>query len=570
MIAKAIQEALADERLLKKKRQIVSQMYDERAQWEPTWRKLSEYINPARGRFDEDNRTSEGKRRDYFLLDPYPMEAHGKCAAGLHSGLTSPSRPWFELSLADDDLSNYHTVRLWLDECKDILMDIYAKSNVYNMLLQIEAELSQFGTAASLLLEDYNTAIWARPYTCGEYAGDVDARGRVTKFARKMRLKAWQMVDEFGEEIVSDAVLNAYRKDDMRGDFEIYMLIEKNDKYDPSKLALGNFPWKSYYFEGAETKKFLRLSGFNECPFLMPRWTTIANGIYGTGPGHNALGNCMQLQKLEQVNMQLLENRANPPMIVPSSVGKVNRLPGKTTLVPDGTMSQGIRPLFEVTGSREEILQTIQFKQSQIGSAFFNDLFVMLSQSDNPQMTAREVAERHEEKLLMLSPVLEQMHNEVLAPLTKRAFEICLRNGLFPPVPEELNGREESIKAEFISLLAQAQKAVATPAIERTLSLAGNLAGISPDVMDNLNLDDAIRKHAFLTGTPESIMRDKDDVEKMRAARAEQQAKQQQLENMAQMADPMYKGVEAARLLSEIQPEERSIGGILGGEYGHR
>jgi len=165
----------------------------------------------------------------------------------------------------------------------------------------------------------------------------------------------------------------------------------------------------------------------------------------------------------------------------------------------------------------------------------------------------------------MLSPVLEQMHNEVLSPLTKRSFEICLRNGLFPPVPDELQGREGTIKAEFISLLAQAQKAVATPAIERTLSLAGNLAGISPDVMDNLNLDDAIRKHASLTGTPESVLRDEDEVAKMRQARAEQQAKQQQLENMESMAKPLKDGVDAARLMSEINPDERSIGSIMGG-----
>jgi len=569
MIAKAIQDALADEGLLKKKRRIVSQMYDERSQYEDTWRKLSQYINPARGRFDEDNRSTEGRRRDYYLLDPYPMEAHNKCAAGLHSGLTSPSRPWFELSLGDEELTEYHTVRMWLSECKDILMGIYAKSNIYNMLLQIEAELSQFGTAAALLLEDYNTAIWARPYTCGEYAGDVDSRGRVVKFARKLRLKAWQMIDEFGEEVVSDAVKNAYNNDDNRADFEVYMLIEKNREYDPSKLALGNFPWRSYYFEKTESKRFLKISGYNECPFLMPRWTTVANGIYGTGPGHNALGNCMQLQKLESVNMQLLENRANPPLIVPSSVGKVNRLPGKSTLVPDGTVGQGIRPLFEVTGSREEILQTIQFKQSQIGAAFFNDLFVMLSQQDTPQMTAREVAERHEEKLLMLSPVLEQMHNEVLAPLTMRAFEICLRNGLFPPVPDELNGREENIKVEFVSLLAQAQKAVSAPALEKTLALAGNLAGIAPDILDNIDMDETIRKHAAYTGTPESIMRDKEEVEKMRKARAAQIEQQQQIQNAEAMADPMKKGVEAARLLSEIQPREQTIGGILGGEYGH-
>lgn len=560
-----LEAVLSDTDLLKKKRRIITQMFEERQQQEHTWRQLSKYINPTRGRFDEDTRTSEGKRRDYYLLDPYPMEAHGKCAAGLHSGLTSPSRPWFELGLADDELANYHTVKLWLDECKEILMNIYAKSNIYNMLLQIEAELAQFGTAGALLMEDYNTAVWSRPYTCGEYAGEVDARGRVTKFARKMSMKAWQMIEEFGEEVVSDAVKTAASRNDSQTDFTVCMLIDKNPKYDPYTLGVGNFPWRSYYWEQTAQEHFLKVSGFNECPFLMPRWTTVANSIYGYGPGHNALGNCMQLQKLEAVNMQLLENRANPPMIVPASVGKVNRLPGKTTVVPDPTITQGIRPLFDATGSREEVLQSIQFKQSQIGAAFYNDLFVMLANGDNPQMTAREVAERHEEKLLMLSPVLEQMHNEVLAPLTKRTFEICLRNGLFPPVPQELQGQEGTIKAEFISLLAQAQKAVAAPALEKTLALAGNLAGISPDIMDNLNLDETIRKHAAYTGTPESIMRDEDEVEKMRQARAEQQAQQQQLNNAAEMADPLKKGVEAARLMSEIQPQNESIGSILGG-----
>lgn len=562
---KATQAALMDGDALRRKRRIIAQMYDERAQQESTWRKLSQYINPSRGRFDEDNRTSEGKRRDYFLLDPYPMEAHGKCAAGLHSGLTSPSRPWFELGLADAELSEFHSVRLWLDECKEILMDVYAKSNVYNTLLQTEAELAQFGTAAALMLEDYNTAIWCRPFTCGEYAGDVDARGRVARFARKMRFKAWQMVEEFGEDVVSEAVKRAYNQNDDNSDFEVQFLIDRNPEYDPDVFGVGNFPWRAVYFETTSQDKFLRISGYHECPFMMPRWTTIANGIYGTGPGHNALGNCMQLQKLEEVNMQLLENRAKPPMIVPASVGKINRNPGTHTLVPDGNIGAGIRPLYDAQGSREDVMQTIQFKQSQIGAAFYNDLFVMLSQQDTPEMTAREVAERHEEKLLMLSPVLEQMHNEVLSPLTKRTFEICLRNGLFPPMPQELEGQENTIKAEFISLLAQAQKAVAAPSIERTLALAGNLAGIAPDIMDNLDLDATIRKHAQYMGTPESIMRDEDDVEKMRKVRAEQQAQQQQLENAAAAAPALKDGVEAARLMSEIRPEDKSISALMGG-----
>ena len=558
-----VKEVLRDSEALKRKKNIVGQMMAERSQFEGVWKQLSQYVNPARGRFDED-KTADGKRRDKVLLDPYPIEASTKCAAGLHSGLTSPSRPWFSLGLQDDELAEYHTVKMWLEECQDILMDVYAKSNIYNMLLQIESELTQFGTAATLLLEDYHTAIWARPFTCGEYAGNVDSRGRVVQFARKFKLTAWQMVDAFGEEFCSDAARNAYKQGNYKDYFPVTLLIEKNRSYREGEIGVGNFPWRSYYFEDGQTEQFLKIAGYHEQPFLMPRWTTVANGIYGTGPGHAALGNCMQLQKLEQVHTRLLENRADPPMIVPATVGKVKRLPGSQTTVQNQDIDS-IRPLFAATGSREEVLQVIQFKQSQIAAAFYNDLFVMLSHQDNPQMTAREVAERHEEKLLMLSPVLEQMHNEVLGPLTKRAFEICMRNGLFPPLPEELEGRDEELKVEFVSLLAQAQKSVAAPAMEKTLALAGNLAGAVPEIMDNLNLDATIRKHAQMTGAPEAIMRDEKEVEKLRKARAEQQAQEAQMQQAAAMAGPLKDGVEAARLMSEIKPENNSLANIMFG-----
>lgn len=562
---KIMQDVLRDSEALRKKKQTVNQMMTTRAQFEPTWQMLSRYINPTRGRFDED-KSSDGKRRDYYLLEPYPMEACQKCGAGLHAGLTSPSRPWFSLGLQDDELAEYHTVKLWLEECKDIMMGVYAKSNIYNMLMNIDAELSQFGTAAALLLEDYDHAIWARPYTCGEYAGDVDIRGRVSYFARQFKLTAWQMVQEFGLDVCSEAVKNAYAANDMKSDFPVTMLIEQNRSYDPNKLQLGNFPWRSYYFENSSNDKFLKVAGYHERPFIMPRWTTVANGIYGSGPGHNALGNCMQLQKLEKLNMRLLETRADPAMLVPASVGKVDRLPGKQTIVPDNAVAL-IRPLYQTTGSREDAMQTIQLKQQQIATAFYNDLFVMLSSQDNPRMTAREVAERHEEKLLMLSPVLEQLHNEVLIPLTKRTFEISLRNGLFPPVPEELQGQEENLKVEFVSLLAQAQRMVESPALEKTLALAGNLAGIAPEIVDNIDMDTVIRQHAAINGAPEKMMRDENDVKKLREQRAQAQAQQKQMEQAAAMAKPLREGVEAARLLSEtpVTDDNSIMNAMLGG-----
>lgn len=555
-------DILADTDVLRHKQSILNQLYMERSSYEPTWRDLSGFINPYRGSFDETGKRTNGARRDDKILDPYPMQAHAKCAAGMHSGLTSPSRPWFELSLQDHEKAEYHTVKLWLQDCKEIMMAIYAKSNVYNMLQQVEAELAEFGTASALMLQDFSTAIWCRPYTCGEYAGGVDSRGRSSQLGRKFRMLAWQMVKEFGLDNVSEGVRNAFSNKNYTDYFEIHMLIEENQAYDPDALAIGNFKWRAYYWEAASSGRFLKVSGYHEKPFLMPRWEVVANSTYGIGPGHKCLGDCKQVQKLEKADLRMLDQLANPALVGPSSVSQVSRLPGTYTQVPSTAQGQQIYPLFSTPGSRKDLLEKIQVKHELIAAAFYNDLFVMLSQQDNPQMTAREVAERHEEKLLMLSPVLEQMHNEVLIPLTKRTFEICMRNGIFPEMPEEISGLDE-LKVEFVSLLAQAQKMVDTPAIERTLAFAGNLAGPYPEIMDNLDMDAALRKHASLNGAPEEILRDESEVKKIRQARAEQAEQEKQMAQMAAMAKPLKDGVEAARLLADTPVNEKSQADIL-------
>jgi hypothetical protein len=56
-------------------------------------------------------------------------------------------------------------------------------------------------------------------------------------------------------------------------------------------------------------------------------------------------------------------------------------------------------------------------------------------------MTAREVAERHEEKLLQLGPVMERLQDELLDPLIRRAFGILWRGGYLPEPPKSSGGR---------------------------------------------------------------------------------------------------------------------------------
>ena len=558
-------DVLHDRSTVMQCRKKVEQLYTIRSKYEPLWRDLSQFINPYRGRFNEENDSNHGKRRDHKLLDSYPMRSAARCTAGLHSGLSSPTQRWFKLGLKDEELANFHSVKLWLSQAEDIIYKLYAQNNTYSMLDNLYAELPQFGTAAAMMYLDYDMGIKHKTYTCGEYAAGTDSFGAVTSFARRMEYKADQLIKHFGMDAVSQAVRNAYNDGDITQSFTVQMLIEKNLSYDPTRLSPGNFPWKAYYWEEGQPDKFLHVSGHREQPFIFARWQMISDEIYGTGAGHTVLGDCMQLQKLTSAKLRSVDNDSDPAMVYPASFRKLDTRPGAKNAVPDGTQMQAY-PLIPPGAKRYDgVLNSIQDCRQAIREGFFEDLMLMMTQSDgNPQMTAREVVERHQEKLMILGPVLEQFDTEVLKPLTMRAFGVGIRHNLFPPMPEEI--AEEDLQVEFTSLLAQAQKEVSQPGIDKTIAFVGNLAGLNPEVLDIIDFDKATRKTADTMGAPEEILRSEDDVKKIREERAAAQQQQAEMQQAAAMAGPAKAGAEAARLLSETNTGGgNALEAILGG-----
>src|SRR5262249_34923595 len=115
-----------------------------------------------------------------------------------------------------------------------------------------------------------------------------------------------------------------------------------------------------------------------------------------------------------------------------------------------------------------------------------------------------------------------------------RCFGILWRKGFIPPAPPELQG--VPLRIEYISMMAQAQKMLGTANIERLLAVAGNAAAAAPSVLDNIDMDEALRTLADNYGVPPKIIRTKDQVAKTRAAKAQQQADAQRAQMMAEAA----------------------------------
>jgi hypothetical protein len=115
------------------------------------------------------------------------------------------------------------------------------------------------------------------------------------------------------------------------------------------------------------------------------------------------------------------------------------------------------------------------------------------------------------------------------------------------PPPPELAGRE--MKLEFVSMLAQMQRAAGLTAIERTAGFIGSLAGVQPGALDKLDADQAIDEYADIMGAPASMIRPDEAVAGLREASARAQA----AERLAAAAGPVLQGAQAARILSQTE-----------------
>jgi hypothetical protein len=144
--------------------------------------------------------------------------------------------------------------------------------------------------------------------------------------------------------------------------------------------------------------------------------------------------------------------------------------------------------------------------------------------------------------------VLQRLNNEALDPIIDRVFSICNRVGILPPPPQELPA-DTQIKVEYISVLAQAQKAISTSATESTARFVGGLAQLNPDIVDKFNFDEAVEEYADSKGTAPKIIRTDKEVKEIRARR---QAAQQAAQQNAQAAEM----VNSAKTLSETETPE--------------
>lgn len=515
-------------------------MRSEGLKWRPAWRDIRDYIAPTQG-FFENEMPDWGKKIDHErIVNGHATRSLNTLASGMSSGMTSPSRPWFVLGASDPDLSKFQPVKEWLSMVQRQMYRVFAKSNFYQAAHVLYSEIGGFGTAANMIMPDYKTVIRCRNFTIGEYWLAQDANSRVDSFARQYWMTVGQMIKEFGEANCSQAVRSMYKNNNIDGYRLIRHVIEPNDKRIEGRADFKGKPWRSvYYEESGRSDQVLRLSGFEEFPIQAPRWQIrSSNDIYGRGPGWEALGDVKMLQKIEKDGLIALDKVVDPPVQVMGEVDHVNLYPGGVTRSSQVLPNAGVKAAYQVAPDFQAVQAWVSKVEERIDKSFYADLFMMISSDERSDVTAREIIERHEEKLQALGPVIEGLESEWLNPAIDRTFNIMMRSGLIPPPPPDIQGHD--LKIEYVSALAQAQKMVGTTSIEQLARFAGGLVAVVPEVMDNIDSDETVRQYGEMVGVPTEVIRSAEDV----AAIRKERQKAQQAEAQAQAAERMTAGAE--------------------------
>jgi hypothetical protein len=516
-------------------------MRSTRLTWWAHWARLAEVYLPRRYKwFVTPNQWNRGTQINTSIVDETGVLAARTLSAGMMSGLTSPTKPWFKLGFHDLQFVDYGPAKEWLAECERRIARVLAESNFYQALGVLYHDNGVFGSATMLIYEDHEDVIRCYNPCLGEFFIDVSDRLAVDVFAREFTLNLSQLVKQFGMPAVSASSRQGYMSggSNLTREVVVQHIIEPNTcMYDGEKplgwLVPKKFKWREVYWEqNAQGGALLRASGYNDQIHIAARWDVVSNDAYGRSPGMDGMPAVNQLQVQQRRKGEAIDKIVRPPMKATPSMRNepASILPGAITYVND-LGKEGFAPVYQVNPNLADMREDISEVQNRVKSVFFVDLFMMISQLDTVR-TATEIDARREEKLIQLGPVIERFENEVLDPVIDRVFAIMARRGLLPPAPQEIQG--QALNVQYVSMLAEAQRAASTAAIERLLALVGNIAGINPDTLDKVDFDEAVDYYADALSVQPTIIRSTQATLQVRQVRQQQQQQQQaQQEAMA-------------------------------------
>jgi len=502
------------------------------------WIDIGRFIDPRRKDITAESRTNDkGRNLGTDIYDGSPQGALNTWSDGMQGFLVSGR--WFKSEMSNPSLNKIDSVRQWLQAYDQRMYSAFDRGNFYAVVPQWFRDAGSIGTATIFSQDDpgtgriSHTVVHPREvYIAENMFGEVDTVHR--KFTKTAR----QLVQEFGEENVSELV-KQNAKDHPDKEHEVIHAVYPNTDRDITKKNSKNKPFRSIYIETQSNKvdgnKTLRDSGFDVNPYAVWRFRKNSDEIYGRSPGSDALTEVFGLNQMGKTLLEAGHVSVKPAMNIPIEMrGQVRLGPdGKNYYTDKGKVITPINSVgnYPIGIDQQERLQKSMEDKYRV--EFFRAFI-----GRQGEATATEImAIKGEQAGLMIAQV-DMLFVEGLRKIFDVVSFMEDRRGAFseeagmPPIPDEILESGGTINFLLTGPLAQAQRRIRElQPIQETLGTLAEMAAVyGPEMLDVVNTDETAEAIVEAGSFPQRLINSKEVRAEMQEARAQaaQQAQQQE------------------------------------------
>jgi head-to-tail connecting protein len=517
--------------------------------WLSLWQELAEIYLPGRAHFT--SARHEGERDNEAVFDGTPRLAARGLAAAVDGLIKPKTSNWFEPTVEDEDLSEQPNVKSWLEMVREKMWQvIYHKdSRFIQRSSEVDDALVVHGWGTLWIGENRaRNGILFRAFHNKDVSIDENADGMVDTVAVEEWLSPRQAIARFGEEKVHKDIRDAAGKETAANDFQFAQIVVPQSDRLADRIGPASMAFKSIVLD-VKHEQVMNEGGFHEFPAAIPRWDTEPGQVYPRSPGMIALPDALTLQAIGKTLLVGGERAADPPIFVPSDsmISPIRTFPGGVSVYDMQALSDGgiQNPFFPMpTSSQLPVGREMQGDyRFQVSRAFFADVLNLPIEGIR---TATEVLERKEEFIRVLGPIFGRLETDYIGATAERVFAIMERAGAFPERPDEL--ADIKIGFRFQSPLQQARKALDVAGLNRTLEVTAPLIDLMPELMDNLDGDKVFRDSPQWSGIPSEWLRPEDEVEDIRAGRADAEDEMASIEAAKPIADSLKSVAQAQEI----------------------
>jgi hypothetical protein len=489
---------------------------------------------------DQLTRGPKSNERGRRLYDSTGVVAVDRLAAGMESLVTPQSEKWHGLKTVDPfSVEQTDEENEYFDKYRDYLFNVRynpksgfvtAHQRAMRMtvalgtgIVIIEDNLGTDGMATHRLPFRYRylpiTRVWL----------DRNAQGENDVLFWLEPMTARAMVQRYGEDgVPADVKFQALDPSQTTKERDVlHCIYPRTDRF-RGKVGIQNAAFETAHID-VNTRHLLNDStgGYYEFPAAVYHWSQ-TDGAYSESPVMFALAELKTLQSAGKSALRVAQNTAEPALAVAHDGLKV-RLNQNPRAVNYGMVNPDngqilVKPI--VTGQLTQAFnEFMNGKREAVNDALYIRLFQIMVQ--NPQMTATEAMLRANEKGELLGPAGSRIQAG-LSHMVDRETAILDRKGIYAPgsalaPPSSLANRD--FGPQMTSPLDRMRRLPEALAMDQVIMAVAQVDAIAPDAKDNIDFDEYVRTKREILGAPSKMLRQKPEVDELRAAKQQQQAK---------------------------------------------